>query len=451
MSRPARRTVSWSLVERAFCAAFVALRFLHLAQSYGAEVGFDVGAHLERLAQTSWSDFSPDIHAYFYAYHPPLGFLLAHTLTLAGLPPAAAVQMLGLAASLTAFFFLRAALALTGWRDTPFGIVFLYVTCSLPVQLHLYTSINLDVSLLAVASCILYLSLRTFWFPPASRWARFCLFAALVIALSAGMLVKFSGMLLLPLPPLAVLVFGPRPKRIAVACLAGVVACLLVLPYYGNRYYAATGTLLPNNADIFEGQRIEEARAARDADRWGYVARMLTPDPSPETTDPAHRDYGAMRLSDTWRDVWSADNVQVSFMTPPTRAAARVYLALAPVAFLSGIIGWLLWMRGRKSRLSGHDARRRAFGLLLLAVAAVQLAGLLNHMYSAPAAEWRSGKVVYVAPALLALGWMLAHAGIPLSGIARTVLGQRAKPLGAAVVVIAAAAFMFANHLVPVY
>lgn len=434
---------------------FLAVHAFHFLRAYGTYVGFDADSHLSHLASVSWHAFLPDIHSGFYAYHPPLGFLLPHTLVLLGFEGGKAVQVFSFAASLVSFFCLRAALRKIGWLGRPLGIAFLYVASALPVNVHLSAGINLDILLQALASALILLSVSIFPEPPATRGARIGSLAGIGALLCVGMAIKFNGLLLFGIPPLAAGVASLRRRRwqpLAAGIAVSVVSGLLVLPFYYQRYYRVEGTFFPNNADMFEAEKIAEARAKRDKDPLAYLGNMLLPNRSPENAEPAFRDYQVMRISDTWRDVWSGDTVRVPYAGRFTRAVERFYLLVMPAVFWLACAGLAL-RTVRTLRRKHADAGDRAwlgFGVVLLGFGLAVWAALLYYMYTVPFPDWRTGKAIYLGAAIPSLAWLLVHAWVPVELLADA-RGKTFRTAADALLLALAAAFLAVNHMVPVY
>lgn len=253
----------------------------------------------------SW--LSPDLPLgqYFYAYHPPLGFLLAKCFTWVGFSPLMSVQLLNAAASLGTFFILRATLGRCGLLARPAAVFFLYFGASLPIQLFLASSINLDVLTAGCAALTLYLSVRLCWDETLDRQARLTFATAIAVVIAASMLIKFSGLLLVTIPVLTALAHPKTSFRlVSVAGAAALVGLLLVSPYYVSRYYQQTGRFFPTNLEIFAQSEIAAARAARDSDRLSFFLNMVAPSPVHGSANTVLRDRDTMRLADVWQDVW---------------------------------------------------------------------------------------------------------------------------------------------------
>src|SRR3989338_9285582 len=154
---------SWQTIEGFLLGFFLVCRFFLLWMHWGRNIGFDSVGHLALTNAISWRQPILDMHTYFYGYHPPLGFLFAHTLTMIGLPTVLAVQLISFAAALTSFFAVRAVLGYTEQLWSPRGIAFLYIAHALPIQIFLTVSSNLDSLILCEASLILLCSVHLFW------------------------------------------------------------------------------------------------------------------------------------------------------------------------------------------------------------------------------------------------------------------------------------------------
>lgn len=434
--------------EKLFFCTFLIVSVLHFLLQYGKFIGFDVDPHLSHLASLRWTSFSPEIHSDFYVYQPPLGFLIPMVVRLLGFGNGQSVQITSFVASLCSFFLIRETLRSLGLLLRTRSVIFLYVAFSLPIIVHLSTSINLDIVLLALTTAVILLCTTLWWKRPRSKWSRLMLYAMLCVCLCAAMFVKFSGVLLLTIPPAAAFFSPQRARAVSVAVLISMLAAFIVFPYYEGRYYREAGTFFPNNGDLFQefAEKFQDARMMRDENRLAYVVRMFTPGPIARTQNPGYRDYSVMRFSDTWRDVWSGDVERIP-MTSITAAIASFYLVIMPFLFLFGLAGCCFIIC--KSRTSKQDVQERNFGSLLLIITIINIVALLWYMYRNPVPDWRSGKGIYIAPALLGVAWILVHADclcLSLRSRGAKVFNRRRI-----IFIILTFAFMIINHLVPVY
>lgn len=453
MSQHTHNTHDWSKIEHLFLWAFVVSRFVLLWHRWGMSIGFDNDEHLEMVDLWHWSTPVLDIDRTFYAYHPPLGFLLARAVSMLGFERIVSVQITAFIMSFVAFFFLRLVLRRLGLLWKPAGIAFLYITSSIPLQLYLATSLNLDVFILAAASTALYLSMGLHWketwfahIKPMSHGV------SLAVVIAAAMMTKFSGVLLLAVPFAAAL-FTPDwtrlHKRFCTSAAVALIAVAMVGPYYYSRYYTKTGELFPSNNTIFIKEEVETARAVRDEDPIGYIEKFFMP-----TTAHAigfeHRDTVQPRFFDMWKDFWIPDNwltwqpnLAEMYGVPQysqSRAGQFVsyaYIYIMPFLVVPGLALFLLsWKQNRLWR---------RFGLVILGFSALQVLSLLYFVFSQPLAWAIPAKGIYVAPSLWGAGFLLCMPAAFHWKSPGFQLAMQRLTLGLAAV------FMLVNHLLPVY
>lgn len=436
------KKIPWHHLEFAFLALFLFERILLFLDRLGTELGWDTGAHLEMISLYAWSDLSVGIHESFYSYHPPLGFLFARTLHLTGLSPLMSVQILSFIASLVAFFFLRATLKQFDLLSSPIAMAFLYVTSSIPLQIYLLTSVNLDVLILALASVVLYCSIRIFWKHQKS-WE---LSLGLLTALAVALLTKFSGWILLSIPLLCALT-KPRglldegvsmfrhlrhPLRTATLTLFSVT--ILTFPYYHHRYFASTGTFFPSNTDTWIG----EHREKRDEAPFTFIKNVLfAPKAHAEGTALEAFRFEGLRLYDIWNSFW-ARSTDFADQSETSRTISRLYLTTTPFLAIIGLVLALCTARRRPSAWN-------RLSIVLLSFTLIQFLALLWYIYQNPYGDWIPAKAAYIAPAMLGIGFLLAQPFAPFTSFTpkRTLLQTALFALIALFIVI--------NHSIPVY
>lgn len=397
-------------IEVFLCCLLVVGRLVYLALTLGVEAGYDTGAHLEMVMNVSWTHFSGPIWQFFYSYHPPLGFLFAHTITLLGVSPLVAVQLLNAIASLTVFFLIRATLNTCGLLDRPAAVFFLYLWSCLPIQLFLTSSINLDVLIQAFAAATLYCSVRLFWGQDLHREERLWLAFGIVACIAGGLLTKFSGLLLTAIPPLVAFSLQKNVIRLTAQAIAvALVGLALASPYYYTRYYAETGRMFPTNLEMFGGPDIERGRLVRDADRTKFFIGMLEPSPFHGSADEVVRDRDNIRLSDAWQDVWLKEK-NLGPMKPGARELGTLEKNLAGFLLIGGLF-WLLW------RFRADDPWHR-LGAIWLGFAGLQLLAFVLYLYSQPVAGWAPTKGIYLACSLPIVAYGIARL-VPEAGEGR--------------------------------
>ena len=432
----------WHYPELILLSLLLLSRILLFLDRLGTELGWDTGAHLEMVSLYTWGDLSIDVRESFYSYHPPFGFLLARTFHLMGLSPLVSVQILSFIASLTAFFFLRATLQKLDFLSSPIGIAFLYITSSIPLQIYLSTSVNLDVLILALASVILYCSICICWKHQKS-WE---LYLGLLTALAAALLTKFSGWILLSIPILCALT-KPRglldeglsvlhhirhPLRSTTLTLLSVL--ILTFPYYHHRYYATKGTFFPSNTDTWIG----EHREKRDKAPFIFMKNvLLAPKAHAQGTPLEEFSFEGLRLYDVWNSFWarSTDFIEQSEIS---KGLSQLYRTFTPFLMIIGLMIVLCTAYRRSSYWN-------RLGIVILSFTFIQFLALLWYIYQNPYGDWIPAKAAYIAPAVMGIGFLLAHSFAPFTHFTpkRTSL-QVALLAGIAI-------FIIVNHSIPVY
>ncbi len=378
---------------------------------FGQEAGFDTGAHLEMVTNLTWLNPTVDLGRFFYAYHPPLGFLMAHSITWLGLSPVESVQILNFAASLIGFFAIRQTLKICGLIDHPAAIVFLYLFGSLPIELFLAWSINLDIVIAMYASLTILFSVRLFWYEPAESQNRLWLGTTIAALIAAGLLTKFSGLLLITIPLIVAVVRPHVTKRLLLtAGLIAVSGLAIVAPYYATRYVAQTGRPFPTNLEIFDAGELEKVRADRSRHAAAFILDMFKPSPFHGAANEVVRDRDNIRLSDVWQDIWLKEK-NLGPMSDSTRALGYLEETVAAFLMIAGLAGLVWHMR--------TDRLWDRFGLVLFGFGAVQMLAFIFYLWSQPVAGWAPTKGIYLAASLPLVAYSIARL-VPVERKGRT-------------------------------
>ena len=436
------KKMTWQYPELILLLLLLLSRTLLFLDRVGTEIGWDTGAHLEMVSRYTWHDLSIGVRENFYSYHPPLGFLLAHTIHLLGLNPLVSVQLLSFIASLTAFFFLRATLKQLHLLLEPIAIAFLYIASSIPLQIYLATSVNLDVLILGLASIVLYCSIRIFW-KHQKNWE---LHLGLLTALAVALLTKFSGWTLLSIPVLCA-IMKPRglldeglsilhhlchPLRTAILTLLSVT--LLTFPYYNHRYYANVGTFFPSNTDTWIGPHQKE----RDKAPLTFIKNILfAPEAHAEGTPLEKFSFDGLRLFDVWNSFW-ARSTNFAEQSETSRMVSEFYRTFTPFLIIMGLAMTLYTVR-RRSPLWNR------LGIVILSFTLIQLLALLWYIYQNPYGDWIPAKAAYIASATMGIGFLLAYPSSPFTSFT-----PKRTSLQIALLAIVAV-FIIVNHSIPVY
>ncbi|MDX1935131.1 MAG: hypothetical protein SFU56_21240 [Capsulimonadales bacterium] len=403
MPEASRTSERWRRAEWTLLAVFLLCQFWHLRFQAGSISGFDAGDYLHRVNLTAAGVTNPELRSAFWAYHPPLAFLAARALMgIPGVTDVLAVQWVAKLSLLTAFFAVRAVLARMDLLSVPAGIAFLYLFPSLPLMVHASASLNMDMPVLALGSLVLLASIRLWRSPDRSLLGRVGWGVLLVGSLVAALFVKFSGLLLAALPPLvAVNTDGPtsaRLRRLGSAMLPACCAILIAFPYFYGRYYVPTGSFFPNVNEWWYPDELRAARAARDADRTGFVADLFLPARRPPGDPGATRDPERTRLVDTWEDLWRKD-AALGPTTPTARGPGRLYALLFAGAILVGGV-----RSAFRNRAGGGDAWAE-WGRIVLPFGLLQLLALIAFIWQQPIVNVIPGKCLYILP----IAWSVAY------------------------------------------
>ncbi len=381
--------------EKGLCLLFFTTSFAQIWIRWNQECGYDAVLHLSMLTQLRWLSPIIGLHASFYAYHPPLGFLLARSIFLLGVPRTGSVQLLSLVASLLAFLCLRESLRHMQILSTSTGVTFLYAVAAIPMQRFLQRCVNLDVLILAVASMSLLLSLRLFK-PrnPASRLKRWTSFS-LIFVLLCGMMIKYSGVVSLSIPILTVLFISEKNTRrgaLRHAFIIAIVAGALAFPYYFLRYFVPTHTFFPQNVTWLIGGWERGARHWRAVHPFLFLLNLFFGTPLWTHAIVSHS-LTETRLWDTFRNFWVLGFSGHFFRVlsrPPYVFTMTFLMAIGGFAFI------------RNVNEETHEWRR--FAWLLCTISAVFLVALFAFVFRYPYSGWGPMKGIYIAPALWGMG-----------------------------------------------
>ncbi|MDO8469252.1 MAG: hypothetical protein Q7S29_05870 [Candidatus Peribacter sp.] len=433
----------WMHWERRLLILLILCKCYSFAKAWGVAVGFDWSHHLEMLAIVSWLKPIVPAATAFYSYHPPLGFLIPRFFLGLGIPALQSVQLTSFVASLLAFFFLRASLRHLRILNQPAPVTFLYVLFSLPIQVSVARSINLDIIIFAIAAGILFFSIRTFW-----GKSTFTLLnvVALSLLLFAGAMTKFNGLLLFVIPPLVFLVshhFGWQWKRVFITLLPCLIALAMIMPYYYFKNIRGEGELFPFTKAIGINLSCQDAaRQKRDADPGAFFIALFATSPVHVLQGPEVRDQEFVRLADTWKDLWMSD-AWIGVQKGASRIMSMLYFTIAPLLVISGIVAFLCAFGRAQLR------QWNVFGLFVLLLAFIEIGMEIAFLYRYPCAKAVPSKAIYILPATMGLSFILAsNSYLPL-------LSATTTPAAAVrfqfTMLLGVALLMLCNFMLPVY
>ncbi|TSC96768.1 MAG: hypothetical protein Greene101449_1387, partial [Candidatus Peregrinibacteria bacterium Greene1014_49] len=370
-------------------------------------------------------------------------------------------------AGLAVFFFLRETLKHCRLLYRPSGIAFLYLASSIPIQVSVSTSINLDGIVLSLAAAVFCTSVHMLW--PGSAFEDFhqpdrplplrfgmedplvrsrmhdCIVAmiALCSALAGAALTKFSGVVLLAIPAF---VAWAQPygrgwwRRTSIGAMGCALAIAMVFPYYFARYYAQEGRFFPLTAEWNAEGEVHDAIAARQKDPEAFFAELFAPTPVHAAQGPTFVDTNVNHLSDTWRDIW----IRNQFIGETTPGALRMGLAYMGVAPWLMLIGFIIFLK----RIGRRTPWIR-LGWVLLGFSLLQCAALIQYIYRVPFAGWYPAKGLYILPSIWGITYLIVTA-FSDHRIVPQIL-RRHIPLLQHALMGVVTVFVILNHGIPVY
>ena len=420
------RTAEYSLL-----ATFLLGHLVLLVSQWGLPVGWDSGAHLDMLEQWPWDPSVWSVRSQFYAYHPPVVFALTRLFVVIGFSTVQSAQLFSWLMSLVGFFFVRTLLQSLNLLRTRWGVVFLYVTWSLPVQMYASYSVNMDVAILAISTAVLYFSFHL----SQTYWSHISLAAVLC----TGLLMKFSALPLLLVPLVVCMLRNQNTRMLRMSMLTVLISLVVVIPYYGVRYIQQEGKLFVSNQDFQEfgaADLARERREVRDRDRIAFVRDFFRVDRT-ELLTLHKRDQSRIRLVNTWRDLWAGSEHNVS-RSHFSLALSHFYSLFALPLLALGLVAC---MRDRR------HATVSQIGMTLLTMSALYFALMLFYTWKYPHPLGIPNKLIYAAPMVLGIGYVLSRAIVSVFAIAAKRHARTASCVGCILLML----FVLVNHFAPVY
>lgn len=448
---------AWAENEKKLLMLFLACRVWLFYLHFGTRWGYDVNAFIKVSDAITWSNPFLPLRELFYAYHPPLSFLLVHSITaLTGADTHTVSQCMVFAASLSIFLFLRATLKHLHLLDTAKGVIFLYVLASIPLQILLATAINIDVFIFAFTSAAVFFSVRFFWPKTKKSKAQTARYAlVMTLLLTCALYTKFSGLIVLCVPVLtAILGMRIRPNTSNVrtffdtafkAALPSLIAVMIAFPMYYTRYYKTEGTFFPSNLSWLREEQLHNARIERDKNKAQFFMNLFSPPVSHAADDIRTIDRRNPRLSDTWNQFWVRDEYLDKRGQPLSVSSLQLSALYLSFAHFFVLIGLAAFLRNLKKVTIWEK-----FGCLLLSYCALQMTAQLMFIYSHPFAAWPPTKAIYVTPLMLGIAYLIANGSkmVPQKTL-RVPLLFSVKTHD--VLMGATALFVMLNHTLPLY
>ena len=436
------------VLERMMLILFIFLRVQLFMRFIGVAVGYDALSQITMTQEVWWTKALPSLDAFFYAYHPPLGFLIARSLMIFGISPLVSIQIVVGLASLFAFVCLRATLNTIDLLYRQCGIFFLYIGSSFPVQVFMARSVNLDVIILALTSFIIFVSVRYFWIKPQISgyliqsksllirnikiWLPTIL---LVIAICVGLMTKFSGIKLVLVPFfVATTTSFLKRQKIIRSIAIGLVSICLVLPFYFLRYYVPTGDFFPGNEEWYIKKELTTARTLRDRDIGRFLLYLFV-NPLPTFIPIKPPPIVVPSIGQTWVDLWLKNDL-IESSSSQLRTISLVYKKIFGWLVRIGIFIWII-----KKNNNNTTAIWWQFGILLAEVGFLEIVTLSAYVYKYPVWDYYPQKAIYVAP----LTWLISFL------VTTVIIFPRFPRIVSRISLIFVICFMVINHLLPVY
>lgn len=424
--------------EQLLLWTFLVLHFTLLFVHWGNISGHDALEFLGTLKDTNLFGPLPDLYTYRTSYHPPLSFLLAKLLSFSTGNLITGTQLLSSASILGTFLLLRSTLRQINLLQTTPGVIFLYLSSSLPLYVYLSRAITYDSLQFFFTILTLHLSIRFFWqhsstSPP--RRNKASVFLPLAVVLTAGLFTKYSALLNFSLPLFVILIRFHKPTSrasLASCLLAWSIAISASAPFYYTRYYQREQSWMPIGMEWQRKEDVSSARTLRDAHPILFILYVLRMPENLFLDEYPLQDSLWHRL---WFDMWKGD----PSWGPQTKASdvmSTFYATTFIPLFLLGLFLFILKKNRSRSALSD-------FGWILFLQGALSCAALLIFAYQYPLFDWGVFKAKYIPIALLFATYCIA--------IATHFIRQYVKWITSSSIFIGLLIFMMANHLLPVY
>lgn len=433
--------------EYLLLALVILLKPFLLYTQWGILQGFDASQYIITMRNFEFGETIPSIYKCFNCYHPPLSFLSANTINLTGIKEIPSSQLLSWISIGLAFLALRATLKHIGLLRTHIGVLFLYLTCALPVFIFLSTASTYESLSYLFSILTLYLGILLYWNPEAGRLTnrRIFLLCLLLITLIGGLETKYTGVVNLGIPFIIVAIRykgNMRLRCFSKLILLSLIAAIFVSPLYIGRNYTQSKELFPVNMNWRLKDELVVVRAERDSDIIGFMAHAFRiPKGFFSISDDSIKNSFVHTV---WFQTWKIEGSQLRKFNLDSHGASMIsslYYFLFILPFIAG--STLFVIRARKRNDALHD-----FGKVLLGIVCIFVLAQTSFFYKFPMWKYGIMKAKYIAPALLWIVFASAycvHVALQLKCL------QKFRPFityGSLGLVLL---YVVLNHVVPVY
>lgn len=427
--------------EYALLCITAILKFSLFYRRLGILYGYDAGEFTRTVQAYDFSGSLPALDAFFTSYHPPVSFFMAKFISiLTGSNVIIGSQVLSFFSLLCSFLLLRGILRRIGLLHTVHGIVFLYLSASVPLFVRLATNSTYDSLVFFLGVATLYVSTELFWNPKSFSLRKSeCKknLVLLFLILTIGLLTKYSCVLHLAIP-FIVLMVRSKPTHVLQHCVVVSLLCILAIgavsPFYYHRYYKQTGDWMPMAMDWkIPKAGLSRIRAVRDKHKLAFTLHTLR---MPLTHFTAISPIADSLPQEVWFEMWKPIT---PFQSGISKYMPDVYVhAFLPI-FAFGF--FLFFTRYRKRGNAVSD-----FGWILTVCAGIFLLSLLYFGYSYPIYQWLVFKAKYVPFVVL---WITYLCALGMTSSFKKLEGTKFAALTSSAALWIVTAMIILNHTTP--
>lgn len=426
--------------EYVLLAITVILKFSLFYKRMGTLRGDDSFSFIQTVRTYTITGPLPALDTFLTSYHPPMSFLIIKmTELLMGVDEILASQILSYFCLLGSFLLLRSILKKIHMLHTVHGIVFLYLTASVPLFVQLATDSTYDTLVLLLGVATLDLSIKMFWHPEffslknnESRKNMLLLFMILTV----GLFTKYSCILYFSVP-FFVLLIRCNKQQIIKNAVATSLVCILavgvVAPFYYQHYYVQTGDWMPMGMDLRIPGAISKIRKNRNTHKIAFTMHMMR---VPLTHISDMSTIGDSLPQEVWYEIWKPRR---PFYSGSARYMPDIYLYAFIPLFLIGMTIFAVRYRRRGNETSD-------FGWILTACAAIFLLSLLYFGYSYPYFVWKPFKAKYVPFAVI---WITYLCSLGITASFKKFNVKRFPALSSSAAISLVTAMIILNHTIP--